>query len=94
MTEAEYIRTIRDVAERYLEVIRDPGDFMNGEGIRRIRHWTSIKEKLSAHTAIKLCDLWLEGNGGDASLEGHSESVAGDEALSDNIGESGSLRQP
>lgn len=60
MTEAEYVQTIRDVAERYLEVIHEPGAFMNGEGVRRIRHWTAIKEKLSAHTAIKLCDLWLE----------------------------------
>jgi hypothetical protein len=65
MTEAEYIRTIRDVANRYLEVIREPGDFMNGEGIRRIRHWHAITEKLSAHTAIKLCDLWLKKNGGE-----------------------------
>jgi hypothetical protein len=64
MTEAEYIQTIRDVANRYLEVIREPGDFMNGEGIRRIRHWHAITAKLSAHTAIKLCDLWLEKNGG------------------------------
>lgn len=63
MTEAQYIQTIRDVAERYLEVIREPGDFMSGEGISRIRHWHAITEKLSALTAIKLCDLWLEKNG-------------------------------
>lgn len=63
MTEAQYIQTIRDVAEGYLEVIREPGDFMDGEGICRIRHWHAITAKLSAHTAIKLCDLWLEKNG-------------------------------
>lgn len=66
MTEAEYVLTIRNVAEGYLEVIREPSAFEDAdEGLRRIRHWTSIKEMLSPHTAIRLCDMWLERNGGE-----------------------------
>jgi hypothetical protein len=84
MTEAEYIQTIRKAAEGYLEVLRDPDAFDrdHDEAMRRIEHWAAIKVKLSPNTMIKLCDLWLEGNGGDASQEGHSESAAGEKALS------------
>jgi hypothetical protein len=56
MTKQEYVRTIRDVAARHLEVIRDLSAHEE-DGAGRIRHWEAVKEKLSAHTAIELCDF-------------------------------------
>ena len=57
MTEPEYIQAIRDAATAYLEVIRDPTAFQDAGA--RIRRWQAIREKLSAHATLKLCDAWL-----------------------------------
>lgn len=57
MTELAYIQAIRDAATAYREVIRDPTAFQNAGA--QIRRWQSIREKLSAHTTLKLCDAWL-----------------------------------
>lgn len=84
MTEAEYVQAIRNVAEGYLEVIREPLAFVDAdEGLRRIRHWTAIKEKLSPHTAIQLCDLWLEKNGGETPQTPREDRQPQEEEKSD-----------
>lgn len=58
MTEADYVLTIRDAAQRYVDVIRDPERVDAGQA--HLLHWMAIKEKLSPFTAIALCDAWLQ----------------------------------
>ena len=58
MSEDEYIEAIKNSAERYLEVIRDPGLYQE-DGGSRIKHWEHIKCFLSAHTIIRLCEKHL-----------------------------------
>jgi hypothetical protein len=67
MTEAEYVQAIRDAAQRYTDVIRD--GVANRDGKKHLDRRQAIKDKFSPHTAIQLCDLWLEKNGGDRSQE-------------------------
>ena len=57
MTERKYIQAIRDAATAYVEVIRDPKAFQDAGA--RIRRWWTIREKLGAHTVVRLCDAWL-----------------------------------
>jgi hypothetical protein len=68
MTEDEYIQSIRDTAQRYIEVIRDPSAHPE-DGYRRMQHWEAVKQKLSAHTLIKLCDLWADRRTHDAVVK-------------------------
>jgi len=68
MTGDEYIQSIRDTAQRYIEVIRDPAAHPE-DGYRRMQHWEAVKQKLSAHTMIALCDLWLDRRTHDAVLK-------------------------
>ena len=70
MTEAEYIHVLREAAARYLEVVRDPCGHQQ-DGRERIQRWEVIREKLSAHTTIRLCDAWLESDRANASQEVH-----------------------
>jgi hypothetical protein len=70
MTEAEYVRAIREAAARYIDVIRDPRGHLR-DGCERIRRWEIIREKLSAHTTIRLCNAWLERDRANASQEVH-----------------------
>jgi hypothetical protein len=58
LTEVEYVQAIRDAALAYLEVIRNPTAYLD-DGAKRMRRWWTIREKLSAHTAVRLCDAWL-----------------------------------
>jgi hypothetical protein len=69
MTEKEYVTELRDLAERYLEFIRKP-DLGNAKSAA---HWQVVKEKLSAHTMIRLCDHWLN------NPPSSSDSEQGDE---------------
>lgn len=55
MNEREYVETIRKAAEEYLEEIHGPGP----EDAKPIRRWYIMKQDLSPHTAIALCDAWL-----------------------------------
>ena len=59
MTETEYVKAIRDSASAYVSVVRDP-EARDTDGKEIIRRWWTMKENLSAHQVIKLCDLWLE----------------------------------
>lgn len=54
MTEREYVETIRKAAHGYLANI-DAGD-------RKITAelWDAMKSHLSPHTAIELCEAWME----------------------------------
>lgn len=80
MTEIEYIQAIRDAAERYIEVIREPATH-GKDAKRRLHRWQMIKENLSAHSMVRLCDLWL-GNEGTTS---ENRAPAGEEASAATI---------
>lgn len=83
MTESEYIQSIRDTAQRYIEVIRDPSAH-GKDASRRMRHWQAVKEKLSPWTLIALCDLWAGHRTHDAvvkaalHLDAHESEFDGD----------------
>ena len=53
MTEREYVETIRKAASDYIEQLRNP------TSVKAIEHWAHIKNGLSSHTVIALCDAWL-----------------------------------
>jgi hypothetical protein len=61
MTEAEYVSTIKAVAERYKLVFRDDTGKvpLTDFDAKAMRHWQAVKEKLSPSTAIALCEAWL-----------------------------------
>jgi hypothetical protein len=58
MTEREYIETIRRAASDYIDVIRAPES--HADGWNKVLYWGTIKEKLSAHLTIRMCDVLLE----------------------------------
>ncbi len=58
MTESEYVQAIRDSASAYVDVIRNP-DNHKTDGKAIIGRWWTMKENLSAHLIIDLCNLRL-----------------------------------
>lgn len=66
MTEREYVEQIRGVAQGYLAVIGNPR--RTGPDMLRIIDWRTIKQNLSPHTAIAMCDAWLENHDAEAAL--------------------------
>ena len=71
MSEAEYVHAIRNAAQRYLDVVRDPAAH-HSDGQQRIRRWEAIKEKISPITLIALCDAWF------AARNGQNKPVVGE----------------
>lgn len=61
MTEAEYVRVLRDAADKYIEAIRDPKEGLGPAWDR----WWSLTGKLSAHTMKDICNAWLEKHEGE-----------------------------
>lgn len=58
MTESEYIEHILRNARSYIaEMDREPGETMS---MKIISEWEHVKTMLSAHTTVRLCELWLE----------------------------------
>ena len=86
MTEREYVEAIRAVAERYLEVIRQPSAHEK-DGWSRIKRWEAIKEKLSAHTAIDICTAWLDAQDAPTQPQSTSDVSAPPEQLPPASGE-------
>jgi hypothetical protein len=62
MTEREYVEHIRKAADFYLREIIGGSSGVNTPGDRV---WENAKLMLSPHTAIALCDAWLEKHGGE-----------------------------
>jgi hypothetical protein len=57
MTEREYVELIRAKALACIaEIAKPPGEQMD---LSAIEAWETIKSRLSAHTAVRLCDTWL-----------------------------------
>lgn len=61
MTEIEYVQRIRTSAEEYLSFIR--GEIEGEQARNAIARWEHMKTYLSPHTAIRMCEAWLSGNG-------------------------------
>lgn len=59
MTEAEYVKTLRNEASHYIDVLRAPTRDQNPLHTR----WVVLRDKISPHTVIALCDAWLDKNG-------------------------------
>jgi hypothetical protein len=66
LTEVEYAQATHDAEVAYLEVICDPREHLD-DGAKRMRRWWTIREKLSAHTVVRLCDAWLAQSHTEAS---------------------------
>jgi hypothetical protein len=66
MTEREYVEHIRKIAQSYSdaldEILASPG-----QRHASFERWKTVKEQLSPHTAIALCDAWLAGEGQGAT---------------------------
>lgn len=77
MTENEYIQSIRDTAERYIEAIGSPAAHKDTKS--RIYRWQAVKEHLSAQTAIDLCDCWLDAHTRNTHQDRGSAPPSGEE---------------
>ena len=58
MTELEYVNLILKKAQAYIrEVGKEPGDKM---AMKPIAEWEHVKSMLSAHTTVRLCEVWKD----------------------------------
>lgn len=56
MTEEEYVHLLRRAARDYLDQIREPSDLF----APTIERWANLRDSMSTHTFVRLCDAWLE----------------------------------
>jgi hypothetical protein len=64
MNEAEYVETLREAAQGYIDEIADPS--VPGVNAREaIDRWWAVRDKMSARMMLSLCDAWLEKEGAD-----------------------------
>jgi hypothetical protein len=57
LTEAEYVQETLTAAKEYLAVIDGP---VNEKLKPHWARWHALRDSLSAHTTISLCEAWIE----------------------------------
>ncbi len=61
MTEREYVQTLRDAAEAYIDAVRKWGDGEPLENHRAaLQRWESLRDKISPWTVVRTAEAWLE----------------------------------
>ena len=58
MTERDYVLTLKSAAEDYISQIRASDDDFK----RAAERWFRLRDKMSTHTFVDLCNAWLEAN--------------------------------